>query len=200
MLSSLPKLADRAFILGAFLPTLLFALATLFLFNDLEPIRGWIKSLAAKDLGQAAYLLLAVWAIAVIILMLNTPLYRFLEGYTFPDWLAEPLKARNRKRLQRDLNEIEKLWAQWAKQGAEFPKADLKRYQELKYELTRWMPSEESLILPTRFDNAIRAFETYPGDIYGADGIVIWLRLTSVIPKAFADQIQDTRSQVDFLN
>jgi hypothetical protein len=36
MLSSLPKLADRNFIVGFFVPTLLTALVTLWLFRDLE--------------------------------------------------------------------------------------------------------------------------------------------------------------------
>ena len=61
------------------------------------------------------------------------------------------------------------------------------------------MPSQEGDVLPTRFGNAIKAFEVYPRDIYGADGVVIWLRLASVMPKAFSDQIQDIRSQIDFL-
>ena len=60
------------------------------------------------------------------------------------------------------------------------------------------MPLRDEEILPTRFGNAIRAFETYPAEIYGADAISIWLRLSSVIPKEYMQQIQDTRSQVDF--
>jgi hypothetical protein len=61
------------------------------------------------ELGQAAYLLLAVWVVAVMILMLNHPLYRFLEGYTFPNWLAEWLKTRNQRRLEPWLREIRTL-------------------------------------------------------------------------------------------
>jgi hypothetical protein len=199
MLSSLPKLADRAFILGAFLPTLLFVVAGLFLFHDLEPAHTWIEGLTAKDLGQAAYLLLAVWVVAVIILMLNDPLYRFLEGYTYPGWLAERLKRRNRKYLQRCLQELEALHDKWAEQGTAFAPSDLVHYRTLRLDLVKWMPSRESDVLPTRFGNAIKAFEIYPRDIYGADAIVIWPRLASVIPKAFGEKIDDIRSQIDFL-
>jgi hypothetical protein len=53
--------------------------------------------------------------------------------------------------------------------------------------------------LPTAFGNAIKAFEVYPRDVYGADGPPIWPRLTTVIPKDFLDQVQDVRSQIDFL-
>src|ERR1700730_3824277 len=97
MLSSLPKLADRAFILGEFLPSLLFAVALLFLFHDQQLPKALIEAVINKELGVAGYLLLTVWAGAVLLLILNQPLYRFLEGYTFPRWLAEWLKTRNRR-------------------------------------------------------------------------------------------------------
>jgi hypothetical protein len=61
------------------------------------------------------------------------------------------------------------------------------------------MPSLTSDVLPTRFGNAIKAFEIYPRDIYGADGVAIWIRLVSVIPKPFLEEIQSLRTQVDFL-
>jgi hypothetical protein len=199
MLSSLPKLADRAFILGAFLPTLLFAVVGLVLFHDQDFADEWVHALAAKDLGQAAYMLLAVWAVAVLILMFNHPLYRFLEGYTFPRWLATPLKNRNRQRLRCSLLEIRRLHDRWAEQQDAFSADERDRYRKLRLELVQWMPSREGDVLPTRFGNAIKAFEVYPRDIYGADGIVVWLRLASVMPKSFLDQIQDIRSQIDFL-
>jgi len=53
--------------------------------------------------------------------------------------------------------------------------------------------------MSTRFGNAIEAFEMYPNDIYGADGVPMWLRLVTVLPKEFLAQIQDARNQIDFL-
>jgi hypothetical protein len=199
MLSSLPKLADRNFILGAFLPTLLFVILVLFMFHDLEPAHAWIDALTAKEFEQAAFLLLSVWAVAVVVLMINFPLHRFLEGYTFPGWLAEWLKARNRKSLRHSLEEVQELYDRWAEEGSEFSAADIARYRMLRYNLIKWMPSRESDVLPTRFGNAIKAFEIYPRDIYGADGVAIWLRLTSVMPKLFDEKIDEIRSQINFL-
>jgi hypothetical protein len=199
MLSSLPKLADRNFILGQLLPALLFAVAGLFLFRDKIPTNTWTDIMNAKDLGKTAYLLLAVWVLAVTALILNFWIYRFLEGYLCPAWLSERLKERHRKRLRRKLCELQILYDRWAKEGIAFPQGDLDRYQELRWELLRSMPSRESDVLPTRFGNAIKAFELYPNEVYGADGVVIWLRLVSVVPKSFAQQIQDMRTQVDCL-
>ena len=76
MLSSLPKLADRAFVLGALLPSLLFVVSLLFMFRDRAPVSQIVDALGDKDIEKAVYLLLAVWALAVLILMLNLPLYR----------------------------------------------------------------------------------------------------------------------------
>jgi hypothetical protein len=187
MLSSVPKFADRAFILGAFLPTLLFAICGLLLFYDQEPAKTWIEALTSRDLGQAAYVLLAVWALAALISMLNHWLYRFLEGYLLPSWVAEWLKRRNRKRLQRSLQQLQTMLDEGAAQAGSF-----------WYHLQQQMPLREDAVLPTRFGNAIRAFEIYPSDIYGADAITIWLRLVSVMPKFVIDQIQEARTTVDF--
>jgi ABC-type sulfate transport system permease component len=71
MLSTLPKLADRTFVLGFFLPTLLFTIAALLLFSHVSDIGEWLKSLTAKDLTTGAYLLLAVWVGALLLLILN---------------------------------------------------------------------------------------------------------------------------------
>jgi len=199
MLSSFPKLADRAFILGTFLPTLLFAIILLLEFSDYHVAAEWLAALTTKDLEQAAYLILAVWAIAVVLLMLNQPLYRLLEGYSFPNWLAEPLKERHRRRFKKLLREVQTLYDKWAKEESAFTAVELDRYRALRLKLFKWMPATEKDVLPTRFGNAIKAFEVYPREIYGADGVAIWLRLTAVMPKSFSEQIVDIRSQLDFL-
>ena len=199
MLSSLPKLADRSFVLGALLPSLLFGVSLLFLFRDQAPVSLIIGEFGDKDIGKTVYLLLAAWGVAVLILMLNLPLYRFLEGYTFPKWLARPLQQRHQKRLRVARGEIKSLYDLWAEKGTKFPFDKLERYQTARQDLVKWMPSQEEDVLPTRFGNAIKAFEVYPRDIYGADGIVIWLRLVSVLPSSFLELIQGVRSQIDFL-
>ncbi len=204
MLSSLPKLADRAFILGALLPSLLFGVSLLFLFYDQPLFSQFIGAAVAKDVpkdivGKGVYFLFVVWVVAVLLLMLNLPLYRFLEGYTFPKWLKKPLQERHRKRLKADLGEIKSLYDLWEKEGEKFPANKLERYVALRKQMVRSIPSGKADVLPTRFGNVIKAFEVYPRDIYGADGIVIWLRLVSVLPNSFLELIQGVRSQIDFL-
>lgn len=183
MLSSLPKLADRTFILGVFLPTLLFAIVVLFLFRDQDMAKKWIEGLSSKDLGNGIYLLFAVWIVAVIVSLLNHLVYRVLEGYILPKWLERRLKAWKCRRLESALKQL----------AIETPTRSLDWYNLLER-----MPLQPSQVRPTDFGNAIRSFETYPFDIYGVDSIPIWLRLITVIPKGFLDQINDMRSRVDF--
>jgi len=189
---------DRAFIVGEVLPTLLFAGVGHFLFRDLGPVDASIASLMAKDVGQVVYLLITVWVIAGAVFILNHTIYRFLEGYAFPEPVAKLLKARNIKRLMRARHEVETLYYKWAEQGSAFSVSDFNRYRTLRLKLVVGMPSSEDDVLPTRFGNAIRAFEVYPRDVYGVDGVVMWFRLAAVMPKEFVDQIQDQRSYVDF--
>lgn len=224
MLSSLSKLADRSFILGFFLPTLLFAVILLGLFRDQPLVKECIPAVAERTLGPV-YLLLPLWAVAAVLLMLNDWLYRFLEGnaFPFPGWLAERLKSRKRQHLRRDSGEIKKLFseleelsrkltilhstlqitsteAECNKYTAEYEmyKAELAKYADRKRTLLRRMPLQETEVLATDFGNAIKAFEVYPDEIYGAGGVVIWPRLASVMPTEFGEQIEGIRSQIDF--
>lgn len=200
MLSTLPKLADRAFILGFFLPSLLFALAVLSLLIHHTPARTVLGKLTdEKNLGTAAFLLVAVWCIGVLMLVINLPLYRLLEGYSWPvsrrkRW-REGYIAEWRK-LENALDDFAK---QWKREGDRFPNAAIEQYTRLKQEAVRRFPSAEADVMPTAFGNAIRAFEVYPRDVYGADGVPMWLRLSSVIPKPLLEATQDARSQIDFL-
>jgi len=199
MLSVLPKLADRSFILGFFLPTMLFALAALALLSDLQNTQALVNQVLARDYGTAAYAAFAVWVIAVALLTLNHPLYRLLEGYLFPRWLANALKRRKAARLQRQLDEIQLLYRRFKQEGDTFSDADRTRYEILKKETVASMPSSAGEVLPTDFGNAIRAFELYPRDVYGADGVYVWLRLTTVVPASIVANVEDARTQVDFL-
>ena len=160
MLSSISKLADRTFILGAFLPTLLFIIFLLLEFRDQE----FATSMLGKDLGKAAYLILIVWAAAVMLTMFNHNIYRFLEGYTFPSPLARWGRSRQVRRFLNLKKELSK-------------DIDQSAYNSLSIEIFSKFPSKKEEFLPTSFGNALKSFEVYPRDIYGIDAIRSWPRL-----------------------
>src|SRR5579863_1994780 len=85
MLSSLPKLADKAFIIGFFLPTLLFVLSVSALFYD-QPWAATLAKMATQKEGwdQLAYFVLTVWVLSVFLMMFNLIELQILEGYRWP--------------------------------------------------------------------------------------------------------------------
>jgi hypothetical protein len=197
MFSSLPKLADKNFIIGFLLPALLAILTALFLFNDMAP-NGSLFDAALKEATVSATLLaVSVWGIATILLLSNYWLYRILEGYVGPF---------NRQKW-RKVKQQEIVRKQQAMSSRYEPKADstvlepigekTAYHRELLMFLKRY-PTKEHLVLPTQFGNVIRAFETYPYHVYGIDSIPGWLRLQAVIPKEFQALLNDARAQVDF--
>src|SRR5690349_24794687 len=85
MLASLPKLADKNFVLGFLLPTLLGVIAGLALFQDSAYISSIYKAIfEEKSFSSLTMLVLAIWTLAVILLTVNHSLYRILEGYSGP--------------------------------------------------------------------------------------------------------------------
>jgi hypothetical protein len=198
MLSNLPKLADRTFVIGCFLPALLFAVVLLRLFGDVAICNAIWKGLKEKEAGDAIFFLLAVWTGGVMLSTVNHEIYRTLEGYRWPVSALKGRQDRRREELVKKQKEVSELRELWKVQGNAFSPWMSERYGDLREELLAHYPEQAGHVLPTRFGNAIRSFESYPRMIYGADGVAVWPRLYAVIPKAVAEQIADARSQVDF--
>lgn len=197
MFSSLPKLADKNFIIGFLLPALLAILTVLFLFNDTAP-HGSLFEAALKEATVSATLLaVSGWGVATILLLCNYWLYRILEGYVGPLNREKWRKAKKEEvvRAQKELSSRYEPKTDSTVLGPTDEKAAYHR--ELRAFLKQY-PNKEHLVLPTRFGNVIRAFETYPYHVYGIDSIPGWLRLQAVIPKEFQALLNDARAQVDF--
>ena len=185
MFSGLQKLFDRAFIIGFFIPALLFVLAVQEVFGRRPVLEAIVDGTETGTvLTGVALTLLFVWVIALLLVTANYFFYRLLEGYLRPVSSLRSLKLRQLKQF----NALQK----------QKDSADDKCYARALLASRTQFPPSESEVMPTAFGNAIRAFETYPRDTYGVDAISIWLRLISVLPKDFRDQIGDGRSHVDF--
>lgn len=188
MLSSVSKLADKAFVLGYFLPALLGVYAALKILH----CPPWFAALCTvkpqNPFENLTYVALAVWVVAVLLLSVNHAAYRVIEGYLPPlSWLPF-LKTWHRARFQR----LEQKRKELRDDG------EVDKSGRLWFETFNTYPHEDGDFLPTLFGNAIRAFEVYPWDVYNVDGVVVWERLGAVIPSSFQQAINDARSQVDF--
>lgn len=188
MLSSVAKLADKAFVMGFLLPALLAVFATVKLFGCAQ----WFSALCtineANPFENLTYLGLVVWFLAVLLLTLNFTAYRVLEGYLPPvSWLTS-VRRFHQERFQALTDERLRLRAEGKKPEG----------SRIRLELLASYPPDTEHVLPTAFGNAIRAFEFYPA-VYGADSISVWTRLGAVVPASFQGMINDARSQIDFL-
>lgn len=196
MLSSVGKLADKTFVLGFLLPSLLATLSFAHWIGCPAGIQGFCQSLeAANPFESLTYLVLAVFAFAVLLVALNNVIYRTYEGYNPPlSWARRKMARSQRRRFDR----LKKSYGKLQRRDDDLAAS------KIKYQILRRFPSSESLalmkasLLPTAFGNVIRAFEVYPLEVYGAESIALWPRLLTTIPKDFLDQISDARSLVDF--
>ncbi len=193
MLGNLPKLLDRNFILGFIVPVLLFAVAALLLLRDHTFTGALLDTLLAKDATSAAYAAAAAWLVAILLSLFNHTIYRLLEGYLPPLSWRRATARLFWTRIRQWQVETGDLRDRYDNLTA----AELASYNDLRLKLSG-APSTEDDVLPTRFGNAIRAFETYPYDTYGADGVEIWPRLVAVASKEYAAAVQDARTNVDF--
>lgn len=194
MFSSITKIADKNFVIGFLLPVVLATVVFLFLFRDtttFEPI--YESTFGQTALPDLTLLALAITAIAILLMLLNRGLYRMLEGYVWP-LKREKAAETYRTILSGDQSEIAQEWSAVKNKTHAAPAEFYERWREL---LLRF-PNRPDLVLPTRFGNAIRAFETYSHHNYGAESIALWLRLLAVVPKEFMAVIDDARARVDF--
>ncbi len=188
MLSSVAKLADKAFVLGYLLPALLAVYLAINLFGCAPWFVALCKTKAENPFENLTYVALAVWFLGVLLLTVNYWAYRLLEGYLPPvSWLA-PLRKWHERRFRSLKAKIQLLDdAGKASEG-----------DKIAWTLVGSYPPDGKPMLPTLFGNTIRAFEYYPVTVYGADGITVWNRLQAVVPASFQALINDARSQVDF--
>ena len=203
MLSTIPKLADKSFIIGYLFPIIVFLLSLFFLFHDLlffSTINDII--LSDRKFEKLLYSTLVVWGFAIVLLTLNQTLFQLVEGYIWPipqlmRFMGSPELRRFRKK-SKQLEDLKQEWRTAIAVGLKFPDASEREHDELSMQLVTQFPSEERLILATRFGNAIRAFEDYSRNVFGADSIPLSIHLNIVMSKEFKESVEDARVHVTF--
>lgn len=204
MFSTLPKVADKAFIIAFLLPMLAFALAAELAFRPWPETEALAKALwADKDITQLALLAGTLWLAAMALMMTNRLIHRFLSGYVWPLKNEDALAAMRGRwseaaaRINADATRLAGVRADdTGPLGLEVAAHNLRLYA-----FRRTFPRTEGQVLATRFGNANRAYERYANRVYGVDGVALWPRLTAVIGKEMQTGLGDARAQVDcFVN
>jgi hypothetical protein len=201
MFGELPKIFDRDFVVAFFFPATLFVLASVGLLTDYNIFPDLLPLLREDALKGATIIGVLAWAAGVLLLVLNYGIYRLLEGYGN----YNPLKLLRRFQLQRH-ELLQKQIAQLTDDveerkfvGDEVGKSEIiQRRIKVRQQSADWYPREAAYVLPTAFGNAMRAFENYSVDMYGADAIVLWVRLLAVLPADFRQMMNAAKAQTDF--
>lgn len=210
MFSDLPKLLDRNFAIGFFLPGTLLTLGCFFVLA----LHGEVDLPDTLDdlgrLSSAVLAIVVVWLVAISLLALNYPILRFMEGYPIMRLIdlygryhpsgKERLNRLIQRRFERRIRPAFELQARIDRARANgllepAMHADHPRHLARAAEC---YPDEAQHVLPTRLGNLFRAFEVYPRVLYGLDAIPAWPRLQAVMPDHCRKALADAKAQLDF--
>jgi len=182
---------SRYFIVGFFLPAffvlvlLTQALTAEFVPNAYEGVSDGAK---IAVLGGAGLLL------GLILLGLNWQITRAYEGYPLASrrrrHLFGPLHDLLLKRQENGYDQLRRDYARPTATGAERAAA--------AWRLDREFPPERDELLPTRFGNAVLAFERHAWVRWGLDSVVVWPRINLLLSDHEAEQQTNARGEVAF--
>src|ERR1700749_372997 len=196
MFSEFPKLFDKNFAVGFFLPAIVLGGG---LYAELNAFSFDIPSGTGDFYPDVTLAAICLWLLAIMLVALNRPLVRLFEGYGDYNpflMLLECRKEEFRNRVAPLFKLYDEIWAA-RKAGTAEPEQPEGFSKKLENAVGRF-PDQEGYVLPTRFGNIMRAFEVYSRVVYGLDSIPAWPRLVMVLPENVRSQIQDSRATLDF--
>ncbi len=145
-----------------------------------------LRSLDATGRGVALALFTA--ALGLGLNAISTPLYRVLEGYSWPrrcrTWSTQ--RQLNKKKDIKDrVDHPDKIVGQRWEHGLLLDRLAL-------------FPRDDAQVAPTRLGNALRAFETYGKSRYNLDSQTLWVELCAAAPAYLQQELDRSRAIVDF--
>ena len=200
MFGELPKLFDRNFVIGFFLPVAIFITISILIVNPYTFGSQASNFLTTDLLVGTTTIGLLSWVGGIVLLAANRDLYRLMEGYGKynPLKLFGWMETRRYRGLVKKLETMNDEYGELNRSKKEIPVELRTRRNEVMRQLAEEFPDKEEYLLPTPFGNVLRSFEIYPRVMYGFEAIDGWGRLLSVIPKDYLELIDAARAQVDF--
>lgn len=199
MLSTIPKILGRRFIIGFFLPSALFYLYIKLVVKHVCADMFDCDLFITEDFDKIISASITIILISIILLALNRRIIRLLEGYGSFNPLKLLLfiqKRRFRKRGGPIFTEASRL----DDERKASPKAQSKvvSFGKKLANASAEFPHDEKLILATKFGNTMRAFEAYSFVVYSIDAVAIWPRLFMIIPKNIQNEVNEGMELIDF--
>jgi len=141
----------------------------------------------ASAANQALVLVAVAVVLGLVLSVLQTPLYRILEGYLL--WPAGVAS----KRIEKHRETRAELHRELVKRRASHGLADaILLEQYLRY------PDSDEQIAATMLGNGIRRFEYYGQDRFKLDSQRLWYQLRAATPESLAKEVDLARAGVDF--
>jgi hypothetical protein len=185
VLGDVVKLADRRFLLNAFLPCAVFLLALAGLVGQrvaaARPALSWRSVLTGGTTTAAVVGVLVLAFVCAAFLSAQTAT---LTGWYEGHW-AGPGQL---------LAAIGRRWHQDRLSGLD--PTDPAAYDRMQRD---YPPREQpDQVQPTRLGNILRNAELYPADRYGLDAVVVWPRLYPLLPDRMAGAVAAAKADVEF--
>jgi hypothetical protein len=224
MLGDISKTIGKAFLIGACIPSgILVGMNVLFIRWGLLS-RDWVHDWDAFGIGKPAAIFAAIFAVALILWLASSLVYRVFEGYHSTSVFFSGLGAVAVGIVLRRtasapvfataalaigvaiallgigqlLSRVYHL-VRARRLRASLATMEGSRKATAQYRLARRYPRDEGQMRATALGNILRAFEEYPSLFWGIDPITMWARLASVLPEAFAAQIEEAKTVVSLL-
>lgn len=226
MLEEYIKLSDREFIVGYAVPVIIFLSLSFILISNYFPaifisqdsylwshnhsssnsfnetnmiLNANLMLSLLENLWAITFLLLLVILVSIFLMLMNFILTQLLEGYGLLDKTFLHLNQLERyDKLQGDIKDIEEIYNKEKKENGEASLETIEKYKDLLLKFRERFPPKREDVLATSFGNIIRAFESYPIELYGMDPVPIWTRIMVVVPTDHRDLLRNAKSNVDF--
>ncbi|OGO17695.1 MAG: hypothetical protein A2Z14_05695 [Chloroflexi bacterium RBG_16_48_8] len=200
MFSELPKLFERNFALGYFIPVAAFIAANAILLFGYGISDDILSTGSAELLIGTTIIGLVSWLGGIILLALNRELIRIFEGYgkLNPLRLFSKQKEKRFDELVQKKNHIDEQCKKYREENKKIPSEIINKYASVMRDLSEKFPDQKEWLIPTTFGNIIRAFEVYPRVMYGIEAVQGWNRLLAVMPDNYLKLIDNAKAQMDF--
>lgn len=193
---------SRYFLAGFFLPAFFgLVVASLLVVPRLAPRAQDDPSI----LGRLTVLAGLALLVGLVLLGLKRPIVRLLEGYPLEDWASRYDGRVSRRRLRPSYYAYELNSRMTDRQETLYERlhaktdSDRDRDEETRMLDRYFAPRDlEIEVLPTRFGNALRAFEYYSESRWGLNGLAAWPRIAALLSDRERDLHADAETDLMF--
>lgn len=182
---------SRYFIVGFFLPAFFILVGLSQSLSDAFLPMGY-RELSGG--AQAAVLGGAGLLFGLLLVGLNWQVFRLYEGYPLVERSDRPVFAW----INRILVARQKVAFDRLVRARDDDSEDAAVRGRAAWKLDRDFPTHASDLMPTRFGNAVLAFETHAKKRWGLDSVAAWPRIDMLLSEREAEQQANSRSEAAF--